>query len=84
MSLTVEVRIKANLIGSVEIVNETHRIGHDEINTYSWKYSGDGHRACAGVIQHRYGDGAIVLSYKVLAEIALRYEVANQVVTDGA
>lgn len=78
MSMTIDVRINGQVIGSAEIVNRTCRIGIDAVNTYRWSYSGDANRVLYDTTEHRYGDGAVVLASKVLAEIALRYEIAAE------
>lgn len=78
MSMFVEVRINRTVIGTVEIHNVT-AAGPDPalpVHTYDWAFAGDGQRKLDGRIEHRYREGAMVLAHKVLAEIALRYEVA--------
>ncbi len=76
MSLFVRVRINRQLIGNVEITNETHLTDLDSTNTYQWTFVGEHGRRLNGTIQHRYGDGAFVLSAAVMDEIAARYRIA--------
>lgn len=73
----VRVRINAALIGTVEVVREHDDNGADvdAINTYRWTYVGEGGRKLDGTIQHRYGDGAIVLAHNALAAVASRYQL---------
>lgn len=75
--MTIRVEINDAKIGTVGISNVGGRIGVDDVNAYEWAYFGDGERKLVGRLEHRYGDGAIVLASKVLAEIALRYQVAG-------
>lgn len=81
MSLTFELRINTELIGAVEITreSESYSTDPDSVNTYLWSYSPDGvHWTIPAGIQHRYGDGAILLAHKVLGEVALRYQIAGE------
>lgn len=48
----------------------------DAVNTYRWVYYRDGQQVI-GSVQHRYGDGAVVLAAKVLAAVA-SYQAASR------
>lgn len=81
----VRVRINAGLIGTVEVVREHDDNGTDvgAVNTYRWSYVGEGGRKLDGTIQHRYGDGAIVLAHNALAAVASRYQVVAHMSHDA-
>lgn len=78
MSLYIELQINADEIGAVE-VRRTTDVGSepDSINTYRWQYARDDGFA-VGLVTHRFGDGAIALASKVLADIAKRHQLAAQ------
>lgn len=82
MSMTIDVRVNGDTISTVGITNTTGHMGADDVNTYEWAYFGDGRRKLADTVEHRFGDGAMVLASKVLAEIALRYEIAAGLAAD--
>lgn len=77
--MSIDVRINGEIIGQVDVANRTGNAVTDEVNRYRWHFVGDGHRVLDDEIMHRYGDGAMVLAAKVLAEIAKRYEIAAAV-----
>lgn len=75
MSMFVRVHVNDGLIGEVEITNRTGHTGVNDVNTYAWTFNGDGQRMLDGTVDHRYGDGAIVLAHKVIGQVAMRYQV---------
>ncbi len=81
MSLYVTLEINDARTGTVAITRTTsHGEQPDAVNFYRWQYWRDGESA-VGHIEHRYGDGAVVLAAKVLAEVAERHQLA-QVMTE--
>lgn len=77
MTMFVDVTANSELIARAEIVNETGGTDADSVNTYRWTYDGESGRHLEDTVQHRYGDGAIVLAHLVVAAVAARYYVAN-------
>ena len=75
MTLNVSVDVNGAVIGSVEITNQTGGTTADSVNTYAWTYLGEGDRKLNGLIDHRYGDGALVLAANVVERIARRYQL---------
>lgn len=76
--MSIDVTVNGDTIGQVDIENRTRHTRPDDTNTYAWHYRGDGHRVLTDTVDHRYGDGAMVLASKVMAAIALRYAAATQ------
>ncbi|MCG7592425.1 hypothetical protein [Mycobacterium sp. PSTR-4-N] len=78
MSLYVKLALNGDGIGDIAITRVTD-VGSepDSVNTYRWLYD-RGDDSARGLVTHRFGDGAVVLASKVLAEIALRHQIANQ------
>lgn len=74
MSLHVTLTINDEPIGSISITRQ-----HDDnvtdiesTNWYRWYYYEGGRHLARGHIDHRYGDGAVILASKVLNEITDR------------
>lgn len=77
MGLYVMLEINDDRIGTIAVTRTTC-IGEqsDSVNTYRWQYVRDDGSA-VGFVQHRFGDGAVALASKVLAEIAERHRIAG-------
>jgi hypothetical protein len=75
VSLYIELNINGDPIGQVEITRQHDDNGTalDAVNTYQWSYTRDGNTHATGEVQHRYGDGAVILANTVLTEIAKRH-----------
>ena len=76
----VDVVVNDTRIARAEVVNETGGTDVESINIYRWMFDGENGRHFESTLQHRYGDGAIVLADLVIAAVAARYRVANAVV----
>lgn len=67
-----DIKVNHHVIGSWRAVNETVQTSPDAVNTYrvSVAYTNvrGFHQVAEFRIEHRYGDGALVLASKVLAE----------------
>lgn len=73
MSLHLDIRIGNDRIADIKITRQDIVNGKDPdaVNTYRWHYTRAGHEL-SSLVEHRYGDGALVLAQKVLGEITDR------------
>lgn len=70
MALHFHLKVNAATIGYVEIRRTAGGAEPDDVNTYQWIYDPvQSFGVLSGEVFHRYGDGAIALTQKVLGEI---------------
>ncbi|GAS98844.1 Gp86 [Mycolicibacterium canariasense] len=70
MSVYVDVQVNNDPITSVGITRTTSAgSAPDSVNTYRWVVYREQGRKTVGFVEHRYGDGALALTHKVLGAI---------------
>lgn len=75
--MTVDIRINGALIAQADVTNETGGTQADDVNTYRWTYQGENGQQLEDTLQHRYGDGVVLLADKVIEHIARRYRLVG-------
>lgn len=77
VSLYLDLRIGNDRVADIRVTRQDVQHGNDpeRVNTYRWYYTQDGGNEDTGLIQHRFGDGAVVLAQKVLGEIIGRQAI---------
>lgn len=67
-----DIKVNDHVIGSWRAVNETVHNGPDAVNTYrvtvAYTNIRNFHQVAKFYVMHRYGDGALILASKILAE----------------
>ena len=70
MSVYVDIQINNDPITSIGITRTTSAgSAPDSVNTYRWVLYRDQGKRTVGVVEHRYGDGALALTHKVLGAV---------------
>lgn len=70
MSVYVDVQVNNDPITSIGITRTTSAgTAPDSVNTYRWVVYREQGRQTVGFVEHRYGDGALALTHKVLGAL---------------
>jgi hypothetical protein len=70
VSVYVDVQVNNDPITSIGITRTTSGgSAPDSVNTYRWVVYRDQGRKTVGFVEHRYGDGALALTHKVIGAV---------------
>lgn len=78
MSLYIDLSINDLQISGIAITRTTsHGSDPDSVNFYRWHYATKDETR-TGLVEHRYGDGAVVLARLVLQDITVMQQIAGE------